>query len=57
MTFKTVLLIVAYHGYQPVEYGVTRKVLEEAGITVFGLLRPFLGRYLAIKDIYWHKNL
>ena len=30
----TVLLIIAYQGYQPLEYGVTRKVLESAGIVV-----------------------
>jgi protease I len=31
---KTVLLIVAFKGYQPVEYGHTREVLEKAGIKV-----------------------
>lgn len=31
---KTVLLIVAYQDYQPIEYGHTRKTLEQAGITV-----------------------
>ena len=31
---KIVLLIIASQGYQPIEYGITRKVLEDAGITV-----------------------
>ena len=30
----TILLVVAYQGYQPTEYGVTRQVLEEAGFKV-----------------------
>ncbi len=34
MILKTVLLIIASEGYQPIEYGLTRKVLEEAGINV-----------------------
>lgn len=34
MLIKTVLLIVASQGYQPLEYSHTRKVLEEAGIKV-----------------------
>ncbi len=31
---KKVLLVIAYQGYQPIEYGYTRKVLEDAGIIV-----------------------
>lgn len=34
MLMKTVLLIIAFKGYQPVEYGHTREVLEKAGIKV-----------------------
>lgn len=34
MILKTVLLIIASQGYQPIEYGHTRKVLESAGIKV-----------------------
>lgn len=31
---NTILLIVASQGYQPIEYGKTRKTLEDAGFTV-----------------------
>ncbi len=31
---KTVVLLIAHEGYQPVEYGVTKDVLEQAGINV-----------------------
>ncbi len=31
---KTIILIIASEGYQPLEYGLTRKVLEEAGLKV-----------------------
>lgn len=34
MSVTTVLLIVASQGYQPIEYGHTRKVLEQAGFKV-----------------------
>lgn len=34
MSLKRVLLIIASEGYQPVEYGFTRKALEDAGIKV-----------------------
>lgn len=34
MLAKVILLVIASEGYHPVEYGYTRKVLEEAGITV-----------------------
>lgn len=34
MLLKTVLLIIASQGYQPIEYGHTRKMLEDAGIKV-----------------------
>jgi protease I len=34
MLEKIVLLIVAYQGYQPIEYGYTRQELEKAGIKV-----------------------
>lgn len=34
MTTPTVLLIVSYQGYQPYEYGITRKVLQQAGFKV-----------------------
>lgn len=34
MIAKTVLLIIGAQGYQPLEYGVTRDVLEKAGIKV-----------------------
>lgn len=30
----TVALVVASHGYQPVEYSVPKKILEHSGITV-----------------------
>lgn len=31
---KKVLLIIAHNGFQPVEYSVPKKILQEAGITV-----------------------
>lgn len=31
---KKVVLVIASEGYQPIEYGVTKDVLEEAGVTV-----------------------
>jgi len=34
MLLKTVLLIIASQGYQPIEYGHTRKMLEDAHIKV-----------------------
>lgn len=34
MVMKTILLVIASQGYQPIEYGYTRKVLEEAGFKV-----------------------
>jgi len=34
MLLKTVLLIIASQGYQPIEYGHTRQMLEEANIKV-----------------------
>lgn len=34
MERRTVVLIVASDGYQPVEYGQTKKVLEDGGMTV-----------------------
>jgi len=34
MPSKKVILIVAYEGYQPVEYGTPKRLLEEAGFTV-----------------------
>jgi len=34
MTRRTVILVVASEGYQPVEYNDTKKILEEGGMTV-----------------------
>ena len=34
MITKTIVLIVASNGYQPIEYGDTRKALEQKGIRV-----------------------
>jgi len=34
MERKTVVLVVASQGYQPVEYGDTKKVLEDGGMSV-----------------------
>lgn len=31
---KKILLIIAHEGFQPVEYGVPKKILEEAGVKV-----------------------
>lgn len=31
---KKVVLVIASEGYQPIEYGITKDVLEEAGVTV-----------------------
>lgn len=32
---KSVVLIIAYHGFQPIEYGTPKKILQDAGIEVF----------------------
>lgn len=33
-TLLPILLIIAHEGYHPVEYGLTRKAVEDAGLTV-----------------------
>ena len=34
MITPTILLVIAFNGYQPAEYGITRKVLEDSGFKV-----------------------
>ncbi len=34
MSERKILLVIAYEGYQPIEYGVPKKILQNAGFTI-----------------------